>query len=382
MTMRRLLAALAFSLAAVPALAQRPQMPCSVEDVLRIDGDQQRQLHIRVPIDTNGARDRYPVLYVLDGDDNMLHTLAAVEMLARNGEIPDMVVVSVTSRFRARDYTPGDNGQSNAFIKFIETDMFPFIDRTYRAQPYRVLVADDLGALFALHAFAKRPDLFNATIAINPRLTSENGIVLAELEKTLRENKEIRHTLYVAGARGGDDAGIARLKALLGTSTARQFAWSMGMIDKPDRPMQSLAGVPDGLISIFSDWSAPRDETGRLKGDLAGLEAHYKAFGARHGIDAQVPEAIVDELGKQYLAEGKNADAIRTLSHNCDIRPLSAQAFNSLGEAYEKIGELQNAVDALVKATLLGPRVKDPKTAFYEQNRNRAQRALAQKKKE
>jgi predicted alpha/beta superfamily hydrolase len=69
---------------------------------------------------------------------------------------------------RARDFTPtrtsGDpnSGGAPAFLDFLEHELIPFIDRTYRTNTSdRGLLGHSLGGLFALYALEQRPRCFS-----------------------------------------------------------------------------------------------------------------------------------------------------------------------------------------------------------------------------
>src|SRR5262245_28275740 len=51
---------------------------------------------------------RYPVLYVLDAQSHFDHTAADAAYLESLGEIPEVIIVGVTSTVRVRDYTQTD----------------------------------------------------------------------------------------------------------------------------------------------------------------------------------------------------------------------------------------------------------------------------------
>ena len=95
------------------------------------------------------AGERFPVLYMTDGDAHMQHTSGTVSFLARNARMPEMIVVGIPNTDRARDLTPTrvermsgnpnarfpTSGGADNFLKFIETELVPHIDSKYRTVP-------------------------------------------------------------------------------------------------------------------------------------------------------------------------------------------------------------------------------------------------------
>src|SRR6266478_3558767 len=118
-----------------------------------------RTILVRTPPGYDANKLAYPVLYLTDGDAHIAHTASTVEFLARNGRMSEMIVVGITNTDRTRDLTPtkatGANaaqfptaGGADNFLKFIETEVIPEIEKRYRVQPYRVLAGHSFGGLF------------------------------------------------------------------------------------------------------------------------------------------------------------------------------------------------------------------------------------------
>jgi len=158
---------------------------------------QSRSLTISKPDGYDSGTDRYPVLYLLDGESNFEYTAAIVRFLADNERIPEMIVVAINSgdvAGRTHDLTPPSqaeidnrfspgNGGGDAFLVFISDELVPYVERNYRTRPYRILVGHSFGGLFAIHTLVTKPKLFNAYIAIDPTVSWNNGaeIVRAQL---------------------------------------------------------------------------------------------------------------------------------------------------------------------------------------------------------
>jgi uncharacterized protein len=123
----------------------------------------------------------YPVLYVLDGWH--FPFLAALQNNNLYSErMPPVIIVNIghgqhvnPMPLRARDFTPTHlaeeptSGGAAAFLEFLEKDIIPFIDRTYRTLPAdRALLGHSYGGLFALYALEERPALFQRIVAASP----------------------------------------------------------------------------------------------------------------------------------------------------------------------------------------------------------------------
>ncbi|MBI1761220.1 MAG: alpha/beta hydrolase [Acidobacteria bacterium] len=147
-----------------------------------------RTLLVRTPRGYEQNELRYPVLYMTDGAAQFEHTNSTIEFLARNGRMPEMIVVAINNTDRTRDLTPtkgalrdAANGEplnfptaggAEKFLTFIEKELIPQIEGAYRTHPYRIFAGHSFGGLLALHTFLNHTELFNAYLAVSPTTPS------------------------------------------------------------------------------------------------------------------------------------------------------------------------------------------------------------------
>ena len=142
----------------------------SIESVVL---NENRKIIIRLPADYNDSDKSYPVIYRLDGGiDLFIETVGVINRLVYAEElIPDMIVVMIENTNRNRDMMPtntsffqSEPGAQN-FKRFIEDELIPHINSTYRTTNERVLCGQSLSAVFTLYYFLTSPDSFDSFIA-------------------------------------------------------------------------------------------------------------------------------------------------------------------------------------------------------------------------
>ena len=135
--------------------------------------NENRKLIIKLPRDYHNSDKSYPVIYRLDGDlDLFIETVGVINRLAYREElIPDMIIVMIENTNRNRDMMPtntsffqSEPGAQN-FKRFIEDELIPHINSTYRTTNERVLCGQSLSAVFTLYYFLTSPDSFDSFIA-------------------------------------------------------------------------------------------------------------------------------------------------------------------------------------------------------------------------
>ena len=104
-----------------------------------------RDIYVYLPEGYEESNESYPVMYVLDGESKFTISAAIVNFIARNQQIPQMIVVGIPNVARNRDFTPivddrmQNSGGADNFINFLEEELIEFVDNTYRTQDYKVL---------------------------------------------------------------------------------------------------------------------------------------------------------------------------------------------------------------------------------------------------
>lgn len=357
-----------------------------------------RIILIRTPAGYETNKLHYPVLYMTDGDAHMGHTASTIEFLSQNGRIPDLIVVGITNTDRTRDLTPAKSTNKNAagelqfptsggadnFLKFIETELIPEIEKEYRVQPYRILAGHSLGGLFAVHAMVARPGVFSSYIAVSPSLQWENGEALKRAEAYLKNQKELRATLFVSlgNEPGAIGESFESFRAMLSKTKIKDFEWQAELMADEDHGSVVLRSHYFGLRKVYDGWQGFRDpKSGAVIGGLNGADAHYKKLSERFGYSIPVPEQLINQLGYQFIFDGKPDDAIAVFKTNVERYPDSANVYDSLAEAYERGGKIDLAEPLYDKARILGEQNKDPNAAIYKANYERAHAKLKETSK-
>ncbi|MEP6635151.1 MAG: alpha/beta hydrolase-fold protein [Acidobacteriota bacterium] len=390
-SMRRVLGMIAaLILTCVPAFAQVGKVTRVTLKSTVLGED--RPILVRTPAGYDTNKISYPVLYMTDGDAHMAHTSTTIEFLARNGRIPEMIIVGIPNTDRTRDLTPtpavGPNaaqfptaGGADKFLKFIETELIPEIEKNYRVQPYRILAGHSFGGLFAVHAMITRPDLFKSYIAVSPSLQWSDEATLKRAEEFFKGRKELHSTLFTSLGNEPGDIGTAfvAFKQVLAGNKIKGFDWEAEQLMDEDHGSVVLRSHYLGLRKIYDDWRMTRDpETGVVTGGLKEAEEHYRNLTLKFGYSIPVPENLINQIGYQLLQGGKLDEAIATFKTNVERYPASANVYDSLAEAYERSGRLDTAIPLYEKAQTLSQQNNDPNAAAFSANFTRASEKLKQ----
>jgi predicted alpha/beta superfamily hydrolase len=389
---------LALALILVAGLAAAGE-PITIGETLHLDSKilgEQRTILVSPPPGYDRSSNRYPVLYMTDGDGHLTHTRGTVDFLVRNALMPDVIIVGVTNTDRTRDLTPTragitendgavrempTSGGAASFLDFFEKELIPFIDVSYRTQPYRVLAGHSFGGLFALNAVFTRPELFDAVLAVSPSLRWDDDLPLRQASTLAQAHPDLSARLFVAMANEERDdprpTRLDRLEAALGEAALPGL--DLEVMRMPDETHGSvvLRAHYWGLRDIFSDWGPPRDaETGRFAGTRSDLETHYAALSKRVGYPVIPPEDIVNAVGYEVLRFGDAEAAIDIFRYNAELYPEAANPFDSLGEALEGEERLDEALASYSRSVANAAALGDPRLDLFTANRDRVKQRL------
>jgi predicted alpha/beta superfamily hydrolase len=150
----------------------------------------ERTLIVYLPPDYESGSDRYPVLYMQDGQNlfDAATSFAGIEWkmdeaaqeLITQKTIPPMIIVGIYNGLKQRtdEFTPpsmasGEKALGDLYGKFVVDEVKPFIDRTYRTQPdqsHTAIGGGSMGGLISLHIAKQSPNVFGKLMLFSPWL--------------------------------------------------------------------------------------------------------------------------------------------------------------------------------------------------------------------
>lgn len=153
---------------------------------------EKRVLNIYLPEGyTQNDTARYPVIYLLDGtaNEDFVHICGLVQFFNMMDMMPRAIVVGIANIDRKRDFTYPTTiekdrkdfpttGGSARFIAFLEKELQPYIEKSFRTSASRTLIGQSLGGLLATEILFKKPEMFNHYIIVSPSLWWDNESLL------------------------------------------------------------------------------------------------------------------------------------------------------------------------------------------------------------
>ncbi len=336
--------------------------------------DEDRKILVRLPKDYEKNEKKYPVLYICDAEFFFHQTVSAVQYLSecefiRNHPIPQLIIVGIINVDRNRDYTPTyapvqgqsrfpTSGKAKEFIKFLKTELVPFIQENYKVHPYRILSGWSLGGLFTVYTFLEYPELFSAYIAISPSLSWDNQMIIKKTDSMIKEKAISSKPLVIAlGSLEGSGMKGA-VKDLFANKMSNlsnmDLSFHFTEIPQENHSYVPIKAIYEGLKILYQDWVMP---AGVAKKGLGAIKAFYNDLSKKYGYQVIIPESAYTQL---IGSVATNEEALKMALLYKEKYPNSSYAHFILGIRYERLINLPAAERYLLKAIELENNTEEP----------------------
>ena len=199
--------------------------------------------------------ERFPVLYVLDGNWSFGTATETARMLALSEDVPPLLVVGVgypgprghrdAMSLRNFEFSPTDDaayrnraaqqgqpvgerglGGADWFLSLITDEMAPLVEARYAGDPGdRCLLGYSLGGLFAAHALLQEPPAFRRFIIGSPSLWWDERVMLDHERARADGSKQLPARVFIsAGSQEESPGGRPELADFGMVSNAVRFA--------------------------------------------------------------------------------------------------------------------------------------------------------------
>ena len=329
--------------------------------------------------DTTYLPRRYPVVYLLDGDAHFHSVTGLIQILGTGVNatfvLPEMIVVAIPNTNRTRDMTPtrtdrdpngkaqptlaASGGMAN-FLTFIERELIPRVEQTYRAAPYRVFVGHSLGGITTINALYTIPKAFNAYVAIDPSLWWDNRVLLKQARERFSKPGLDGRALYVAQANTispGDTTlnvhfnSIVQFNSILEAFNGSGLRYAYKYYPNDSHGSVPMIAEYDALRFIFDAYNISLGQAVERPDYLA---EHFARASTVLGYKIDPPEPIVDAVGR-IAATRDSTLALKLFEMNATLYPTSANAHVVLGNYWLAKKDSVRALGHFERAVSLRP---------------------------
>lgn len=361
---------LMLSLVSAQVVFAQDQLPVRNDTAVYISSKimgETRTLWIHVPEDYYITKNTYPVLYLLDGDSHFNYGARMADFLAGHdrNRIPEMIVVGVVNVDRQRDFSPvyakKADGASDSnkvlpdtglgrFSRYLEQEVVSYVDEHYRVQPYRILEAHSLAGLVALYTKETKPGLFSATILVSPVISP----YLIKHIGDFFEGEHAHNGKMFVGLGNENPSGVDAVLSELKRKAPAWFDYSYSNYPDENHFTVPYKTLFDGIKFIYRDWFL--DFYGNESITIRDINNRFAKMSAEFGYPISPNEDFLNGCGYYQLRLKQTENAIGIFEANVKEHPDSANAYDSLGEAYMTAGNKALAIKNYERSVELNPR--------------------------
>jgi len=301
----------------------------------------------------------YPVIYRLDGAGNIPLISAVMERLQNDNRAPEVIIVAIENTNRLRDLYPtvnkepqgpvGEGGGAAKFLAFIEQELMPLINKSYRTHNYNVIAGASAAGVFALYTMQANPELFQAHIAYSPAVWWNYGASVKATKSFINKSKDLNNYIYI---NIGEEAGIMReryneLQQALQSNNLQNLRFFSDAFDGVSHNLTSAAGSFNAYHNLFLPKQMPISD---LTDDVTSIDAYYQTLSQQWGEQISPPDRAVRSLGYNLTGSKQFTRAIEVFKYNIKNHPRSVDALSALSYGYEMQGDTRQALEQMESA--------------------------------
>ena len=319
-----------------------------------------RTVVVQLPKSYQANADKvYPVIYRLDGAGNIPLISVVMDRLQNNNRAPEVIIVAIENTNRLRDLYPtvnkepqgpvGEGGGAAKFLAFIEQELMPLINKSYRTHNFNVIAGGSAAGVFALYTMQANPELFQAHIAYSPAVWWNYGAPVKATKSFINKSKDLNNYVYI---NIGEETGLMReryneLQQALQSNSLPNLRFFSDAFENVSHNLTSAAGAFNAYHHLFLPKQMPISD---LTDDVASIDAYYQNLSQQWGEQIAPPDRAVRSLGYNLTGSKQFDRAIEVFKYNIKNHPKSVDAFSALSYGYEMQGDTRQALEQMVSA--------------------------------
>ncbi|MEQ9440937.1 MAG: alpha/beta hydrolase-fold protein [Cyclobacteriaceae bacterium] len=329
--------------------------------------DQERMLWIYTPWQYQEYPDKnLEIIYVFDAQSREYFDLVHSTLQFFGGIEFSFIVVGIESPFieelnqsRNTDFLPQAtdpetirkhgrySGGADKFLRFVKTEVIPFMDKNYRTLPERIAVGHSNGGTFISYSLLHEPDLFDAYIAISPNYTYNKEQLATQLAELHPDHLKKEKFMFISHSNETAEQGwgeyLESIKKIIELLKRPKFQSKIHLETKDFSATENHGTTfPVGAFYGLKSFIEYQFRTGE------NVIAYYDRMAEQNLLELN-PE-IVNTLAYECFWNGKPEEALKVIHWAIGKFPNAHNLYDSQGEFHEKIGELDKAKTSFMKA--------------------------------
>lgn len=354
---------------------------------------EERKIQIYLPPDYGRTSKKYPVLYIVDAQRYFLNGVTFQQNLSWQEIVPEFIVVGIQTDAQHRRTLFFE--ASSKFIEFLEKELIPEIDSTYRTLNERIYFGWEMAAGLGVQIFSEKPSIFQGYLLASPTHISKER--LQGVSERLKNHADRTAELYAVLGTVENWAleSMYSLDSLFKEHPIKNVRWKFNLSETENHYTTPLTTINEGLKLFFGDYGPIRfyslDEF-EAYGGIPKLKEHYRKRGEKYLVSEDIHadtkhyllvqalnennfgmfEMFISELdgkkfiedyykhprwfdrfAKYYMENDKLDEGVEILDMGLQKFPNASILHCSKGNYYNAMGKHKKAMQSFEKAKIL-----------------------------
>ena len=322
--------------------------------------NEDREVEVYLPPSYYHSVHDYPIIVVIGGESFFRTVSGIVEHLSDVSRMPESIVVGLPNNTgKGLQMLPklvGDDGKpfipdskADEYLQFYQQELFAHLESTYRVAKFRTLIGWSNQSAFALHAFVKAPELFQATIAIAPflRYGYKVGDTIADaMARPYGKTPNRKAWLYVAMSESDVESNpqgkvdLQNLQQQLSPFTKNQLTLKTEVLAGEHHFSMTLPAVMSAFEMIyprakFKAANFSREVIGEPGETVANINAIFDKLSADYGFKTYPLGHKLGFICRRLIRQKRFIDAKSVIKRWVEIYPKSTEHQSYLKQVNE-----------------------------------------------
>ncbi len=272
------------------------------------------------------------------------------------GQIPEMILIGIDLPDGNSILLPTREKQDttipDSYINFLEKELMPHVDNTYRTAPYNVLYGASNSGFFTVYALLNKPHLFNGYFASSPSLMHIPTVLQQKIKsgplKSIAENRSL-HIIY------SDEEGltdiVSEFSRVVEEHIPESFTYKVNeLVNQGHVPAMDFILF---LLALYPDFN-PFNPGENLE-SLDKVTQHFDRLSKRYGYEIKPPIGVIFNLGFHTILSKDLIAAEEIFQYSIEVYPEGKESYLGMGLVRRAQGQLESAKVMIEKALTIDP---------------------------
>lgn len=323
-----------------------------------------RTINIHIPKSYTTSEKHYPVIYSFDGEYTKFALNGTIDYYSFWDKTPECIVVSIDQNYldtleaKYKRWSDCSYSWKTGFLKdkgidfkeFISKELIPYIDSSFRTTNFRTIIGHSFTANYVNYFLLDKVPVFTGYVAISPYYAS-NGL---DSLKAIVETLKTPIFYYVASGEmdlSGHKKSVSEFDKVFSKIENENFNYKIFDLKNNQATHYTIfpIALPSAIEHLFSAYRSIKETEFKIllkeENKIAYLKQRYEKIESIYGITIPIREEDLNLVAYAISKKKQWAQLKQIAELTKEIYPESFLGYWTLGEYYEKTGNLTSALE-------------------------------------